>query len=109
MVVLACSGPGAAEAIARAWTLGFAAFGATALGVGVTAALRRWLGVPWASVGNALGLVLVLAHPGCWCAPIGGDCGQARVTLSAAWGAVSLLYVAGAGLSAVVETRRARV
>jgi hypothetical protein len=72
----------------------------------VTAGLRRWLGVPWASAGNALGLMLVLAHPGCWCAPVGGDCGQARVTLSAAWGAVSLLFVLGAGAWAVVAARR---
>ena len=106
MVLLGCSGPGASEAIAHAWFVGFALLGASAVGVTVTAFVRRALGSGLASPGTLLGGLLLLAHPGFWCLPIGGDCGRTRLTLCWAWGAVSTLYVLGACGWALVASRR---
>jgi hypothetical protein len=106
MLVIACSGPGAAEAIQRAWLVGYTVLAATVVGVVATAMIRKWLGSRFRSPGTLVGLVFVLAHPGFWCLPIGGDCGGARMSLSAAWGGLSLVYVVGASLSALVASRR---
>lgn len=73
-VALACSGPGAAEAIAWAETVALATH-LLAVGLMVAASAislrRRTFGGPVAG-----GWFLVLAHPNLWGTARGGDCGQ---------------------------------
>jgi hypothetical protein len=108
VIVFACSGPGASEAIAKAWLVGWALSLASTVGVVVAAFVRRRFGSGLTSPGTLLGVLVLGLHPGFWCLPVGGDCGRARITFSLGWGAVSAAYVAGSMGWAVVAARRAQ-
>lgn len=76
-VAWACSGPGAAEAIARAEMGGYALAAFTLLSVLGATLLGRRRGLGRGPV--AAGWVLVAVHPGLWLGARSGDCGQTRL------------------------------
>jgi hypothetical protein len=73
----ACSGPGAADAIARATLVAVAAI-ATSLGVTIAlGVLARRRGGKRRTQLFAVGLLALLIHPGVWMSATSGDCGAA--------------------------------
>lgn len=76
-VAWACSGPGAAEAMARARYGGWGLAAVTALGVAGATLLTRRRALGRGPV--AAGWVLLAVHPGLWLGVQGGDCGRARL------------------------------
>ncbi len=84
---LACSGPGAPAAIARADRIGWALLAGTALLVAATHfAARR-------PPSTRRLIVALLVHPGWWLGARGGDCGRMRVAASIA---ATVLFVLAA-------------
>jgi hypothetical protein len=73
----ACSGPGAADAIARASWVALAAI-ATSLGLTIAlGVVTRRRGGKRRSQIFAVGLLALLIHPGVWMSATSGDCGAA--------------------------------
>lgn len=91
---LACSGPGAMDAILRAERVGWALWGASVVLVGGSLLLPwtrlRGRSRPWAL------LALVAVHPGWWMSARGGDCG--RLLETAALAATALTVLLGLAL-----------
>ena len=90
--VLACSGPGAAEAIARAEWAGWGLLGLAVVMVLAANLRARRLGVGGRSM--AAGWILIFAHPGIWMSARSGDCGATRLESSLLFTALA----AGLGL-----------
>lgn len=67
-LVLACSGPLAAETIATSMRIGLVAL-AVALGLSIAIIAKTHGKKRWAALG------VVLIHPGWWMSAISGDCG----------------------------------
>lgn len=88
---LACSGPNAAETIARAIQLGWMLAGIWALASAVALLVLRLMGRRRALVPIA---ILVALHPGIWCSARMGDCGSMLRFLS-----VGYTATAGLGLA----------
>jgi hypothetical protein len=109
VIVVACSGPGAMEAILAAQRHGvvswWLASGTVAVGIVVRASLAAR---PW-SLGSALGLALVALHPAMWDDARGGDCGRFLRDASTADAVlVSGWLLAGVAWAAVARRRAAR-
>ena len=80
IVVWACSGPDAIQAMDRARWAGWGLWLLALLLVGAANVQARRLGVPIRAV--AAGWILVMAHPGLWVPVTSGDCGLQRVQSS---------------------------
>lgn len=79
-LALACSGPGAAEAITRAEIGGWILAGMSLGMAGLTSRLAWIRKIKSPPV--AMAWVLLLAHPGLWVSARSGDCGRERWLLA---------------------------
>ena len=99
-VVWACSGPGATQAMDRAWWAGWGLWLLAVLLVGTANVQARRMGVPMRAV--AAGWILVVAHPGLWIPVTSGDCGLQRVQS----GLVFTALAAAIGIWGVVRAQQ---
>lgn len=90
-VALACSGPGAMEAILRAQRLGWILWATTLVLAGGPAIMSRLSSRGWR--GQWPLLALVVLHPGWWMSARSGDCGGMLVVGSGVVTAVTPVVV----------------
>ncbi|MFZ6182136.1 hypothetical protein [Nannocystis pusilla] len=91
-LAVACSGPGAREAILHAEQLGLVSWLTTAVLAGGSALIPRMRARGWRTQWPLL--LLAVLHPGWWMSARSGDCGQTLILGSAIVTALTLL-VAG--------------
>lgn len=91
-LVLACSGPGAADAIFQAELTALAGL-VLALALWMTGGVRRRrAGRAWGAV--ALGVLPVALHPMIWLSARSGDCGRTLTAACVAMAVISLTWAA---------------
>jgi len=105
-MLLACSGPGAADAISQAFVTGWVSFLGAAVMVAVAVGLRHRLGSGLRTPGSWGSGLMLLGHPGWWLSGRIGDCGVSRVIGSIGWSAFLAVWLLGAVLWAVRVRRR---